>query len=119
MKMEFDERICKLIRSRSKKERFMSFEMALKYFFEDINRLNVEDKDKYEDMFLLDEVKQSIIIFMSKDMFNETNEILLNRAKRDFYEGLTKLKERYSEIPITTIVLFMEDYYFNDDKREN
>ena len=117
--MNFNERVCKIIRGASKKERFMSFEMALKYFFTDINRLTVEDKDRYEDMSLLDEVKQSIIIFMSKDMFNETNEILLNRAKHEFYEGLTKLKEKYPEIPIATIVLFMEDYYFNDDKGEN
>lgn len=117
--MNFDERICKLIRSRSKKERFMSFERNLRYFFDSLNGLDITYKDINEDMILLDEVKQSIIIFMSKDMFNETNETFLDNAKQEFYNSLTKLKERHPNLPVANIVLFMEDYYFNDDKGEN
>lgn len=115
--MKFDERITKYIRSRTKEERFMSFELSLRYFFDSLNGSNITSyKNINEDMILLDEVKQSIIMFMSKDMFNETNEILLNHAKHDFYEGLTKLKERHPNLPIANIVLFMEDYYFNNEK---
>lgn len=115
MKIKFDERIVKCIRKRTKEQRYLKFELGLRYFF-----LNTDNSDiTMDDLVYLDEVKHAIIIFMSKDISSKINSTFLDNAKSEFYEGITNLKKRHPNIPIIDIVLFMEDYYFNDDKGEN
>ena len=115
MKIKFDERIVKCIRKRTKEQRYLEFELGLRYFF-----LNTDNFDiTMDDLVYLDEVKHAIIVFMSKDISSKINSTFLDNAKSEFYEGITNLKKRHPNIPIIDIVLFMEDYYFNDDKGEN
>ena len=98
-------------RERSKRERFLSFDDRLRFLLYDINSTHRED---YR---LLDEVKQSIMIFVMKSNFEfrENNILFLESVKNDFYEAINKLKKRHPGICRNTLYirLFMEDYYFN------
>lgn len=75
----------------------------------------MKDKTDREDDFLLDNVKQTIIVYVMKDKFEENNEIFLNNMKNDFYNAIQKLEEKHTDIQSRTFIikLFMEDFYFN------
>ena len=57
-------------RNKSDRERWMKFEITLRYLL-----CELKDKTDREDSFLLDDIKQSIIVFVMKDKFEETNKI--------------------------------------------
>lgn len=97
-------------REQSDHEQWVDFEHTLRYILFDLH--NNTDRD---DSFLLDDIKQAIIVFAMKDKFEETNENLLENMKNDFYESITKLEERHPDIKCrtTTIRMFMEKFYFN------
>ena len=75
----------------------------------------MKDKTDREDDFLLDNVKQTIIVYVMKDKFEENNEIFLNNMKNDFYNAIQKLEEKHTDIQSRTFIikLFMEEFYFN------
>lgn len=97
-------------RAKSDRERWVTFEHTLRYLL-----CELKDKTDREDSFLLDEVKQAVIVYVMKDKFAETNEIFLNNMKNDFYNAIQKLEEKHTDIQSRTFVikLFMEDFYFN------
>ena len=107
---ELENFIIKRERNKSDRERWMCFEHTLRYLLCELN-----DKTDREDSFLLDDIKQAIIVFVMKDKFEETNEIFLNNMKNDFYSAIDKLEERHHDIKGKTriVKLFMEDFYFN------
>lgn len=93
------------------KERYMKFEHALRYLLMDL-----DGGISKEDLFLLEDIKQCIIVFSMKDRFAETNKIFLYNMKNDFYNGIKRLEENHADIKNSTtiIVSFMEDFYFNN-----
>ena len=93
--------------------RYIEFEHSLRYLLMDING----GIDK-QDLTLLEEIKQSIIVFTMKDKFNESNTIFLNNMKNDFYRNIALLEEKHSDIKrqVRIIKSFMEDFYFNTEK---
>lgn len=97
-------------RNKSDRERWMKFEITLRYLLCELN-----DKTDRKDSFLLDDIKQSIIVFVMKDKFEETNKIFLENMKYDFYTAIDELEIRHPDIKgkTRTIKLFMEDFYFN------
>lgn len=107
---EFEDFAINRERNKSDRERWMGFEHALRYLLCELN-----DKTDREDSFLLDDIKQSIIVFVMKDKFEETNETFLANMKNDFYKAIDALEERHSDIKSRTwiIKMFMEDFYFN------
>lgn len=106
----FEEFALKKEREKSDWERWTNFEYKLRYLL-----CELETHTDRKDSFLLDAIKQAIIIFAMKDKFGETNEILLNNMKNDFYDSIQKLEEKHTDIQAQTfyIRLFMEDFYFN------
>lgn len=107
---EFDNFAINRERSKSDRERWVGFEHTLSYLLCELN-----DKTDRKDSFLLDDIKQAIIVFVMKDKFGETNEIFLTNMKNDFYNAINELEERHSDIKGRTeiIKMFMEDFYFN------
>lgn len=106
---DFEEFVLQYERKKSDHERWVNFEHTLRYLL-----CELKDKTDREDSFLLDEVKQAVIVYVMKDKFEETNEIFLNNMKNDFYNAIQKLEEKHSDIQSRTlyIKLFMEDFYF-------
>lgn len=103
-----------LIRGKKKRERYVEFIHSLQYLLNDL-----KDTITLEDVLLMDDIKQSVIVFITKNKYNENNKVFLKNMKYEFYDALTKLSERHSDIDILPIKLFMEDYYFNKkDVRE-
>lgn len=98
-------------RARSKRERFLSFDDKLRFLLYDIN------STYREDYCLLDEIKQSIMIFVMKNSFEfrENNALFLETVKNNFYEAIERLEKRHPRICKSTLYirLFMEDFYFN------
>lgn len=90
-------------------KRYVEFEHTLRYLC-----CELKDKTEREDDFLLDDIKQAIIVFSMKDLSGETNEIFLENMKTDFYNAIAKLEKRHTDIRhgIQIIKQFMEDYYF-------
>lgn len=107
---DFEEFALEYERKKSDRERWAGFEHTLRYLL-----CELKDKTDREDSFLLDEVKQAVIVYVMKDKFDETNEIFLNNMKNDFYNAIQKLEEKHTDIQSRTftIKLFMEDFYFN------
>ena len=107
---EFEDFAINRERRKSCRERWMDFEHTLRYLLCELN-----DKTDREDSFLLDDIKQTIIVFVMKDKFEETNEIFLGNMKNDFFCAINKLEERHPDIKGRTriIKMFMEDFYFN------
>lgn len=107
---DFEEFALEYERKKSDRERWVGFEHTLRYLL-----CELKDKTDREDSFLLDEVKQAVIVYVMKDKFDETNEIFLNNMKNDFYNAIQKLEEKHTDIQSRTftIKLFMEDFYFN------
>lgn len=106
---EFEEFALKYERKKSDRERWVDFEHTLRYLL-----CELKDKTDREDSFLLDNIKQAVIVYVMKDKFTETNEIFLNNMKNDFYNAIQKLEEKHTDIQSRTfyIKLFMEDFYF-------
>lgn len=92
-------------------KRYMEFEHALRYLL-----MELDGEIREEDLFLLEDIKQSIIVFSMKDRFAETNKILLDNMKNDFYNGIKRLEENHTDIKNGTKIIksFMEDFYFNN-----
>lgn len=107
---EFEDFAINRERSKSDREWWKGFEHTLRYLLCELN-----DKTDREDSFLLDDIKQTIIVFVMKDKFDETNAIFLENMKNDFYRAIDKLEERHSDIKsrTKTVKIFMEDFYFN------
>ena len=106
----FEEFVLKKEREKNDRERWMNFEHKLRYLL-----CELETHTDREDSFLLDAIKQAIIVFVMKDKFGETNGIFLNNMKNDFYDSIQKLEEKHTDIQSRTfyIKLFMKDFYFN------
>lgn len=107
---DFEVIASKYERKKSNHERYVGFECDLRYLL-----CELKDKTDKEDSFLLDDVKQAIIVYVMKDKFGETDEIFLGDMKKDFYNAIQKLEEKHTDIKSRTftIKLFMEDFYFN------
>lgn len=89
--------------------RYIEFEHTLRYLLCERN-----NETEREDDFLLDNIKQTIIIFSMKDKFEETNEVFLKNMKAEFYDDIEELEKRHLDIKYETRIIkqFMEDYYF-------
>ena len=109
MNKEFENYMIEKERAKSDHDRYLRFEYNLRYLF-----CELQDEIDEEDRFLLDDIKQAIIVFAMKDRFEELNEIFLSNMKNDFYSAIEKLEERHEDIKSRTrlIKLFMEDFYF-------
>ncbi len=109
MDKDFEKFVLERERAKSDRERWVNFEHELRYLL-----CELKDKTDREDSFLLDNVKQAVLVFVMKDKFEENNEIFLNNMKHDFYDAIQKLEERHTDIQPRTfyIKLFMEDFYF-------
>lgn len=97
-------------RSRSKTERFQKFEHALRFLL-----CELRDPTDREDDFLLNDIKQAVIVFGMKDAYGENNTTFLENMKFDFNNAIHKLETKHPDIDGRTfyIKLFMEDFYFN------
>lgn len=106
---DFEEFALKYERKKSNHERYVEFEHELRYLL-----CELKDSTDREDDFLLDNIKQTVIVYVMKDKFVENNEIFLNNMKNDFYNAIQKLEEKHTDIQSRTfkIKLFMEDFYF-------
>lgn len=95
---------------KSEHDRYINFEHKLRYLL-----CELETPTDREDSFLLDDIKQAVIVFSMKDKFGEINDIFLANMKNDFYTAIEKLESRHPDIKSGTYVikLFMEDFYFN------
>ncbi len=109
MNKDFEQFVLERERAKSNRERWVAFEHKLRYLL-----CELKDKTDREDSFLLDNVKQAVLVFVMKDKFEETNEIFLNNMKNDFYNSIQKLEEKHTDIQSRTFMvkLFMEDFYF-------
>lgn len=89
-------------------KRYVEFEHTLRYLLCELN-----NKTERKDDFLLDDIKQAIIVFSMKDKFEETNEIFLENMKTNFYNAIAELENRHTDIKHRTKIIkqFMEDYY--------
>lgn len=107
---ELEEFALKYERKKSDHERWVGFEHTLRYLL-----CELKDKTDREDSFLLNDIKQAVIVYTMKDKFTETNGIFLNNMRNDFYNAIQKLEEKHTDIQSRTwkIKLFMEDFYFN------
>ena len=108
---EFKDFVIKREREKSDHNRYLGFEHSLRYLLYEL-----KDKTDREDYLLLDDIKQTVIVFVMKDKFGESNGVFLSNMKNDFYKAIEKLEERHSDIKGKTkiIKLFMEDFYFNN-----
>lgn len=110
MNKEFENFVVERERAKSDHDRYLEFEHRLRYLL-----CELKDKTDREDSFLLDDIKQTVIVFVMKDRFGELNDVFLSNMKNDFYTAIEKLEERHVDIKGKTkiIKLFMEDFYFN------
>lgn len=109
MSEEFEKFAVERERTKSNRERWTGFEHTLRYLL-----CELKDSTDREDDFLLNDIKQAVIVYVMKDKFEETNEIFLNNMKNDFYNAIQKLEGKHTDIQSRTfyIKLFMEDFYF-------
>ena len=65
------------------------------------------------DLYMMDILKHSIIVFLMKDRFYEKNVIFLGNTQSDFYKSLAELSSKHPELnPYTNYIKdFMEKYY--------
>jgi len=110
MDNDFEKFVLERERGKSDRARWVDFEHTLRYLL-----CELKDKTDREDSFLLDDIKQAVIVFVMKEKFEETNKIFLNNMKNDFYNAIQQLEEKHTDIQSRTfyIKLFMEDFYFN------
>lgn len=91
-----------------KNAEWVKFEHELRYLFYD-----TEKEPTIDDMCLIDDLKQSIIIFLAKSKFNENNIVLLENAKINFYNAINELKKRHKDIQVSNIENFSEKFLFS------
>lgn len=82
-------------------------ELKLRNLLQDIN-YTVD----IEDIRLIDELKQSIIVFAMKEKFGEACEVFLDNCRNDFYNSAKILESRHSQLNLDEIRTFMEEFYF-------
>jgi hypothetical protein len=99
------ERKIKMVKT--EKQRYIEFQRALDYFFDDVAGVNDEDYFKFS------EVKTGIIFFMCKNKFHENGTCFLGCCKRQIYENLNKLVVKHRDLRKNAKILaeFMEDFY--------
>lgn len=92
---------------KTEKQRYIQFQRALDYFFDDIADVSNEDYFKFS------EVKSGIIFFMCKNRFNENGVCFLGTCKRQIYENLNNLVAKHRDLRKNAKILteFMEDFY--------
>ena len=90
-----------------KNAEWVKFENELRYLF-----YETEKKPTIDDMWLADDLKQSIIIFLSKSQFGESDIVFLENAKFDFYNAINELKKRHKDIKTSNIKKFAENFLF-------
>lgn len=97
-------------RSKSKHSRYLEFEHTLRYCLCDL-----KDKTDRDDDFLLNDIKQTVIVYLMRNDYSELNNVFLSNMKNDFYRATTQLRERHSDLDwkMKVIELFMEDFYFD------
>lgn len=97
-------------REKSDHDRYLKFEHILRYLL-----CELEAPTDRKDSFLLDDIKQTVIVFAMKDKFEESNDIFLANMKDNFYKAIKELNERHPDTTGKTeiIKLFMEDFYFS------
>ena len=112
---EFEEFSINYERNKTDRERWMNFEHTLRYLL-----CELKDETERKDNFLLDTVKHSIVVFVMKDKFKETNEIFLQNMKHEFYVAINEVEKRHPDIEGRTFIikLFMADFYFNDEEKK-
>ena len=104
-----NERTIKHERDKTDYERYLKFEHSLRFCLSESN-----EKTDREDDFLLDDIKQAIVVYTMKDKFKENNEVFLSNMEHDFYRAIEKLEEKHQDQKdkLSYIKLFMEDFYF-------
>lgn len=92
----------------STRKNFVEFEHALRYLLCEVENI------VNEDLYALDDVKQTVIVFAMKTRFAEANSVFLNNMKHEFYSGLNSIEQRHPELKnkIKVIKSFMEEFYF-------
>lgn len=107
---EFEKYCIDKERSKTKHDRYLQFEHSLRYCL-----CELKDKTDREDSFLLDDIKQSVLVFVMHNEYGENNEIFLSNMQNDFYNAIEKLVARHSDLDgkLKYVKLFMEDFYFN------
>ena len=97
-----------------KNAEWIKFEHELRYLFYD------NEKDPtVDDMMLVDDLKQSIIIFLAKSQFGENDIIFLENAKSDFYSAINELKKRHKDIQISNVKNFAEKFLFSQQTTDH
>ena len=91
----------------TKQMNFAEFELKLRTFSENA---------KSEDRYLLDEMKQAIIVFAMAEKFGEDNEIFLKNNEYEFETACRRLSEKYTDFSddINYISRFVKEYYINN-----
>lgn len=114
-KQTFKEIFLKNERSKSDHQRFLEFEHDLRYLFIRFN----SDTTTIEDMVKLDNVKQSILTILMKEKFcNSTDDILLGNCWHFIRNELSDLQKKHN-VFVDRILLFMEDYYLDEETENN
>ena len=91
-----------------KNAEWVKFEHELRYLLYD-----TEKEPTIDDMRIVDELKQSIIIFFGRSQFNEDNSVFLENAKSDFYNAISELKKRHKDLQISSVKSFAEKFLFS------
>lgn len=104
---EFQEFCITTERNKTDHERWVRFEHDLRFLL-----CELQNETDRKDDFLMNDIKQAIIVFAMKEKFGERDEIFLENVKNSFYKAIQKIKERHSDIQTFYIKLFMEDFYF-------
>lgn len=100
-------------RQKSKHDRWSAFELDLKSLLYKMN-----DPIVIDNYLLVDDIKHAIIVIMSKDFFDETDEILISNTLHDYYEAMDKLESSHPEIKdcLSCIRTFMDDFYLKSNE---
>ncbi|MDF2879686.1 MAG: hypothetical protein K0R54_243 [Clostridiaceae bacterium] len=97
-------------RKKSKNIRYQEFEHNLRNLLSELN-----DKTDREDDFLLDNIKQAIIVYLIKNESGENSKIFLANMKENYYISTKELVNKHPdlEIEILKMNLFVEDYVWS------
>lgn len=101
-------------REKTDKERWNRFEHDVKYLL-----CELKDPVDIQDLSLLDNIKQSIIVFAMRDKFGEDNNTFLDNMKHQFYVSIGVLEEKHPDIKTFYVKLFMKDFYFGKEETMN
>lgn len=108
MNKEFSQFLIAREREKSDSKRWYDFEHELQYL------LSGYETD-IQNWLLVDNIKQVIIAFVTKDRFVEDNEAFFGKLKYQFYKAMEELEQRNPGIreKALRIKLFMEDYFLD------